>query len=336
MRVCRLLFAAFVIALLPVAAIAATPGGSCSSEGSWEQMAAPDGNFHLYCTEGKWKLFRTHDPATGTTTFEKRPATKKGMQVSYDGVCASAADAGTLRFNTVATSGLVSRWKLDESSGTLADSVGGHDATTTGSGWTYLPLGGVINGALDCACNAIQALDAGSSPDFDIQTGAVSFWFKTSDNNKAVDRYMIGKDGSGPNDGDWTVLLNASANPDDIRFRTADSGGEFIISSDSGISADTWYHVALNFGTGGMEMYVDGVKQADTDPVTYGMENAAENFIMFNNRAGAGVPFEEGILDDVRVYNRRLSQADITALYTNDMSPFQYCDGSDWKSISNP
>jgi len=86
--------------------------------------------------------------------------------------------------------------------------------------------------------------------------------------------------------------------------------------SDNTISANTWYHVALLCGSGGMHMYVDGVKQGMTSATTDCFSAIAPSAITEFASHGGGPSFP-GEIDDVRIYNRALSQTEVTNLYNS-------------------
>jgi hypothetical protein len=78
-------------------------------------------------------------------------------------------------------------------------------------------------------------------------------------------------------------------------------------------SANTWYHVAVSWGSGGMKMYVNGALQsANSDPRTPAAFGS-------NFRIGQNSSFKAngqgGLIDDVRVYSRAISDAEVKAIY---------------------
>jgi hypothetical protein len=72
-----------------------------------------------------------------------------------------------------------------------------------------------------------------------------------------------------------------------------------------------WYHVYIETVSGAGKIYVNGVLQ-DTGTVTYGgASNTADFYIGSRNTSY----FFPGYLDDVRIYNRALSELEIKKLY---------------------
>jgi len=76
------------------------------------------------------------------------------------------------------------------------------------------------------------------------------------------------------------------------------------------VSLSTWYHCVLVYdGTGGM-FYVDGTSRGQKDGK---FDNTSSN-IVIGSKDGGGNPWN-GLVDDVRIYNRALSESEIQRLY---------------------
>ncbi len=75
---------------------------------------------------------------------------------------------------------------------------------------------------------------------------------------------------------------------------------------------DEWYHVAGSWGPAGVRIYVNGVLK-DTNGFTGGAPGAGVcDLIGRSSWAGSGI---NGIVDEVSVYNRALTTAEIAAIY---------------------
>ncbi len=118
-----------------------------------------------------------------------------------------------------------------------------------------------------------------------------------------------------------------------------------------------WSHVAVTFNDAAdtVSIYIDGALDR-TNTYTATISNTSGNFILNalgGHIAGYGWP---GIIDDVRLYSRTLSAADIAALYASypcnggptgagvlgemyyntNYRDMQYCDGTRWVSMGKP
>ena len=119
------------------------------------------------------------------------------------------------------------------------------------------------------------------------------------------------------------------------------------------LSSSTWHHAALTYdGTStaaGTKLYIDGAYQTPTVVVNgliSSILSASDVEIGFSPISGA---YFYGKLDDVRVYNRVLSAAEIAALYNSatststegalmynsDKGVMQYCNGTNWVRIGS-
>ena len=79
--------------------------------------------------------------------------------------------------------------------------------------------------------------------------------------------------------------------------------------SSTGKLANTWYHVVGTYDGTDIKCYVNGVLEGTTNHP--GTISTSSN-LLFGNFSSS---FWPGTLDDVRIYNRVLTQAEITALY---------------------
>jgi hypothetical protein len=215
------------------------------------------------------------------------------------------------------TSGLVApiaHWKLDEISGTNAlDSVGVNDGTlTNGPIW----IAGLVDGGLDFDGNN-DYVEAGV---FDVTGTGITMtgWF----NAEAIatdDGRIVSKANGTTESAAWWQLSTIDSGPDRFLRMRIKAGGTTTTLADSSenLSTGQWYFAVGTYDntTGEMKLYLDGVEivsgahaiggEVDTQaavPVAIGANGTAERF--FN-----------GILDDVRVYDRALEASEISALY---------------------
>ena len=232
-----------------------------------------------------------------------------------------AAGAGLLTpsaqtvHHLVINDGLVGYWKLDQDSGTVVpDSSGyGHDAELRNdTAWTadapatayYNPAALSFDGSGDYLETVHHdALNPGNAL-------TMSAWVKLV--NPANDQKIVGKSNSTPNGGYVLGVKENSFFPE----IWDSSGGYYAHLADAvSIVADTWTHLAVSWQTGGsMIGYVDGIEVFDipvgsnpigssTAPLRMGV--APWNTSQYNLN---------GRTDDVRIYNRVLSAAEITSL----------------------
>ena len=115
-------------------------------------------------------------------------------------------------------------------------------------------------------------------------------------------------------------FLNASKDTGALR----PSGGGTIGSGESWISGPSaspvgsWTHVALTYDGSLLVLYVNGVQVAST--AVSGLIQASSSPLWIGGNQPYGEYFK-GLIDDVRVYNRALSQAEIQADMATPLGP---------------
>jgi len=197
---------------------------------------------------------------------------------------------------------LIHHWTFDESNGTtIADSVGTAELTlfgsNNGSGWQQCLFGN---------CYAFDGSDDYAKVDVNDWGGdfSVSLWANTQNSSQSLHSSVIavndvaGDDdsfqieASGGSNGDWQVWSNST----------------YTIGS---IDAGRWTHLAVTFQNNTLRIYKGGLL-VGTSTVPAGDIDSIELYKMGVNRAGN--TYFEGLIDEVQVWNRTLSDDDVAAL----------------------
>lgn len=207
--------------------------------------------------------------------------------------------------------GLVAFWTMSETSGaTVADSSRAgtlRPLTITNSSATTR-----VNGKFDSALDFNGGSTTGatfSCPEL----GAISFsawvWQDTRGNFPRILEL-----------GGYKVLIRSDWNS--IGFNSARSSTAGDWRSDSVISTGSWQHLAVTFNGSSSantpSIYLNGVKQGTivvSAPNGTSLANAGTGFI--GNRGDGTRPFD-GKIDQVRIYNRVLSDGEIARLYSDN------------------
>jgi hypothetical protein len=210
------------------------------------------------------------------------------------------------------TAGLVGHWKLDETSGsTIADFAGtntGVWSDSTGNSVAEETVAGKVASALvfDGSNDNVTIADSGGL--LDVTAGeamSVSFWVK--DSTADASDGLVSKGDNALNGEQWV-----------IRWDNGTAGKiEGCISpdcatSDNVLSDGTWHHIVyvMDDVADQMSLWVDSVKQVDTGVVTPAADVATSlkmGFLTTN--------YMDSQIDDVRIYNRALSAAEVRDLY---------------------
>ncbi len=214
------------------------------------------------------------------------------------------------------SAGLLAHWEFDESSGTTArDSSGhGHDGTLRGD--PQWAAGIIGSGALSLdGTDGLVEVPHGTSLNL-TDALTITAWVKL--HNLSTYFFIVCKQPSGTARDNYpgNYEFRTEANTGALQFGHQQTQGEQYTFYTSGtrIIAEQWYHVAVAFTKAGqVEFYVDGAAAGSSAQST--------NFGVLNNepvRIGGrkdGYSFFNGLLDDIRVYDRALSAAQIQKLY---------------------
>jgi hypothetical protein len=207
---------------------------------------------------------------------------------------------------TVAADNLVGWWKLDETSGDNAtDSSGYHNhgnATNMAAG--NIGVDGKIIRAYDFdGVDDYISLNSGKLPN--LANGSVSLWakFDVSNDNQYVIDFPTPR----------IVILEDAVGTNQLKLHVA--GGDAITGTGL-LTADVWYFICgtWNDSTNVKNLYVNNVLKATASTAFNTSATPSGGFKIGSSNAGVS-GFTDGLIDDVRVYNKVLSLAEIQALY---------------------
>lgn len=98
------------------------------------------------------------------------------------------------------------------------------------------------------------------------------------------------------------------------------SGNNIVVSTPSGSVSSGWYHVAMTYdgssNASGVKIYIDAVSSAAAGP-TDTLNGTTVTTDPYSIGSRDGTDFFDGLLDDIRQYDRVLTQAEITHLATS-------------------
>jgi len=206
----------------------------------------------------------------------------------------------------------VGHWTLDDGAGTLAlDASGnGNDGTVNGE-----PLwgAGMIDGALELD-GVDDYVDCGNPSILDFGTGdfTVSAWI----NMTATERgtvYAKGGDNSG---GIRYTLAMGESNDNKMTLTTDDDSSKRQAKGATVVNDGAWHHVVGIRNGNTSLVYVDGVLDGSIDlPEGYDLSGTSQHNALIgaitSHTDGSLEKFFAGTLDDVRVYDWALSEAEI-------------------------
>jgi hypothetical protein len=203
--------------------------------------------------------------------------------------------------------GLVGWWKFDETSGTVAyDSSGnGNNGNLTG-GPTWVT--GKIDGAL-----SFDGLDdyvsIPATADLDLVNLNISAWINTS--NYRQNGFIFEKTSNGQVNSQYNLFLEHSSNS--LRWRTTPVSGNYHESRLATNILTSWNFLSASYDGITKKIFLNGnLSKSDSFSGTI-VQNP--NGISLIGKHPPANYFFNGLIDDVRIYDRALSAEEVQALY---------------------
>ncbi|PJA67762.1 hypothetical protein CO157_02735, partial [Candidatus Peregrinibacteria bacterium CG_4_9_14_3_um_filter_49_12] len=220
-------------------------------------------------------------------------------------------------FEFPSTGGLVGHWKFDEIAGTVAaDSSGnGNDGTHTNSPTISTTLPSAMNTAnvrslsFDGSDDYVSVTDSNS-----LDLGTSDFTFSMWIRKDAVDtrKFLYNQRVDG---GNYVEIEWEADNTIQIDSTTA-TVQSVLVNGATALSATTWYHVAFvvdRDSAANTEVYVNGTVDTTGTPTVSTSDLSLAANVSIGRWSGDGL-YWDGQIDDVRIYNRALTAAEIKAL----------------------
>jgi len=203
---------------------------------------------------------------------------------------------------------IISYYKLDESSGDVVDELGTYDGTNYGA---TRGVAGIINDAFDFDDDYVR--DFGESlleNDF-----TVNVWVTTEE--ASSQNYAVGQSVSAS--GHYRFMIGTSG--DQLYMRQHRGGGTSSATGSTQMTYDgsVWYMMTFVSNSTGAYGYLNGGLEASIIEGTalYSGINQGLTFgVKYYNSGNRGGPWE-GKLDEIGIWDRQLSEAEIIALYNS-------------------
>jgi predicted outer membrane repeat protein len=207
---------------------------------------------------------------------------------------------------------LVGWWKFDEgTAGTAYDSAGTNHGTVYGPNWTS----GQINGALsfDGTDDYVEVADAPSLRFGQYDSFSMSFWARPLSSGYVLSKMRTSNCSSGI----FGYQANWTASKFHLVIEKSCVQSVAVGTLEGAAPPESWYHVTCVYDNKDMAIYMNG---------------QLHNSGTFNHNTGGTTPDKNlaigarsydstitshfgGVIDDVRIYNRALSEQEIQQLY---------------------
>jgi hypothetical protein len=232
--------------------------------------------------------------------------------------------------------GLVGHWKMDESSwnGTAGEVV---DSSGAGNNGQAVGAGGITGtsstakygraGEFDGTDDYVNLGAASTNFDNRNKSYTIGGWVKLNESNPAEPIPIIGQ-GAVLAANYWVNggLMQLTAT-NMISFIHYDGSAYQILSSTSQ-TIGTWFHIlgVYDISTKKMKIYINGVLDSEASnktPANY--SSAGAWYLGYSGSTSTAFDdYFNGLIDDVRIYNRALSVSEVARLYEDSPPPIAY------------
>lgn len=234
-----------------------------------------------------------------------------GNQMNLKNLCALVIALTvplSLHAQTTLTNGLIAFYPFN---GNANNAIGTNNGTVVGAVLAQDRFG-VANAAY--SFNGInQKIDFAAPPLTNIANWTVSAWIKPADFTQEGIAVQLGFDNASLGNG-YGFGFNRSATFTGI-FSGVGSG--FISSGRAFSSTNFWYHVVMLRDSTTTRFYINGVQT----PTTYSTVPKTPTDFTIGAQNISNVRFFNGLIDDVKIYNRALFFNEIAELYDDETTP---------------
>ena len=206
------------------------------------------------------------------------------------------------------TSGLLRHFKMNDDAATTAvvDATGTANGIASANTDTFNTTG-KVNGALEFD-GAAHIIDTSSDMIADSAATITAWIYPTGWGEGTFGRIVDNTD-----DGTAGLAFRITDATDSLRFGS-DGGTTNVDSATNSIVLNTWTHVAVTRTVAGVaNFYVNGALNGTADQPS-GTPEAGTGNVKIGNRTAGDYTFA-GKIDDLRVYNKVLTTAQISAIY---------------------
>lgn len=212
----------------------------------------------------------------------------------------------------------------DTNSTTVLDSSGNDYHGTAQQNTEDINAVGQINGALDFRKSAYDYIDADNPHTLTLRDDcSFSLWFRVRDGQPESTQILCG---IYDYDDEFLIFIYSTGS---VRSLYYASYGQINLFSTAFLldGQNDWCHVVVTYeNIDGVKargkLYINSVLIADSGAQNevYMPEWSSTDLNLFigaSNNMGEADDYFDGLIDDVRIYNKALSQSEITALYNN-------------------
>jgi hypothetical protein len=204
-------------------------------------------------------------------------------------------------------------WHLNETSGTnVSDASGNGRVGTTVNTPTW--VAGKLANCLNFVGGTLQYVNFGTAINFErTQTCSYEFWINAASGSSDI----LSKWDAGITRG-MVISLNAAV----FYFALATDGTHYmLVQTSKTVGNSAWHHVVITYNGGsvaaGVLLYVDGAVDASPSVLSNSLNGTILNSVNFYMAKNGNLGYFTGKLDEVTVYDRVLTAAEVTGRYNS-------------------
>ena len=241
----------------------------------------------------------------------------------FDGAATNTGDVvsfSTMPVIDVADPTLIGWWKFDAGVGSIAPDWSGHGNHGMLVNPNWLSPGWIGPSAMDFGSNSYMAIRNLVLEDANETEVSVSAWVRTSSSGMQT---IVSFDRSDY----WRFEIGSQyVSPGQVGWEVSTSSGVVDLPSQKRIDDGQWHHVAGIFDNGTMTIYIDGAPDATAvggstfgiGSTRYGFVGSQSEATVFDGDRSGSPGYWMGSMDDVRIYNRALTQDDVVQVMRGD------------------
>ncbi len=208
----------------------------------------------------------------------------------------------------------VAHWHFDEGSGTTAHDVDGANHGTLGGGEeAKVPAWSFGCGLLFDGVDDLVKVPDSDALDLAGDKMTITAWVNRS---SAGSGYLVKK--SGASNG-YQLWITATGT---VQFDLLFNGTTKTVTSTTTLPVNQWKHIAARYDGTELRLFIDGTKESATTAATGSL--AATTKVLWLGSYNAKNHHLHGYLDDLSIYNRALSNSEITDLVNDVDKRYEY------------
>ncbi len=141
------------------------------------------------------------------------------------------------------------------------DETGNHHGTIQGASVQSVDEGPCASALAFTSPNTYIRID--DSPTWELESGSIDLWVRIPENNEVIG--LVSKDAANSAEPGHFSLIQSTDGRIAVRGQTTTTSS--MVCSDAPVTAESWIHIGVNFGSPGNQLWIDGVPQNGTGSV---------------------------------------------------------------------